>query len=193
MTAAERLKCTYAEYLAAEETALERHDFVAGEVYAMSGGTLEHSALASACIGELRGRLKGRPCVVFEANARIHESDSDFTCYPDVSVVCGPVQRAADDALAISNPVVIIEILSPTTEAYDRGEKSRRYRAMASVKEIVLVAQDSRRVEVLRRNDQGRFELYEWATGEFELASLGLKVPLAEVYADAERLAPPIG
>ncbi len=189
MTAAEKLKQTYAEFIASEETATERHDFLAGEAWAMSGGTLRHSMLASSALGLLRARLQGHPCFVFEGNARIHQQGADFSCYPDASVVCGSVRRPADDAQAIANPMVIVEVLSPSTEAYDRGEKASRYRAMPSVRELVFITQSERRVEVQRRNEHGRFELFETTTGDVELASLGVTVPLAELYADAERLA----
>lgn len=196
MTAAEKLKRTYADYLRDEATSLEKHDFIQGEVFALAGGSLVHSALAASCVGELRQRLHGRPCVVFEGNARVRFEARDFACYPDATVVCGPIQRATDDPEAITNPVVIIEVLSPTTEAYDRGDKTWHYRGMPSVREVVLVSQGVRRVEVLRRNEAGRFEVFESSEGDVELASVGVTLPLAALYADADRvraLAAPVG
>ncbi len=188
MVAAEKLKMTYAQYLAAEETAKEKHDFLAGEVFAMSGGTLEHSALAAAFSRMLGNALAARGCVVFEANARVRRVESDFSCYPDATVVCGGVKRAADDPNGIVNPTVIVEILSDSTESYDRGEKARQFRQMPSLQEFVLVSQGRRSVEVFRRNAQGRFELFEWSAGVAELQSVGVTVSLDALYADAEAL-----
>lgn len=188
MVAAEKLKMTYAEYLAAEETAKEKHDFLAGEVFAMSGGTLEHSALASSFVRILGNALSAKGCVVFESNARVRRVEADFSCYPDATVVCGGVKRAPDDPHGIVNPTVIVEILSGSTESYDRGEKARQYRQIASLQEFVLVSQDRRSVEVFRRNPQGRFELFEWSAGAAELQSVGASISLDALYADAEAL-----
>ncbi len=179
---------TYAEYLVAEETAREKHDFLAGEVFAMSGGTLEHSALSSTIGAILRSALKDKGCIVFESNARVRRVESDFSCYPDVTVVCGGVTRATDDSEGIANPVLIVEVLSESTESYDRGEKSRQYRLMPSAQEIVLISQGRRSVEVHRRNAEGRFEIYEWTQGAAELRSVGVMVGLDALYADAEAL-----
>ena len=179
---------TYAQYLAAEETAREKHDFLAGEVFAMSGGTLEHSALSSTIGSLLRSAVKDRGCIVFESNARVRRTESDFSCYPDVTVVCGGVKRAPDDPEGITNPLVIVEVLSDSTESDDRGEKSRQYRLIPSAQEIVLISQGRRSVEVHRRNAEGRFELYEWTQGTAELRSVNALVALDALYADAEAL-----
>ena len=188
MTAAQPLKLTYPEYLAAEETAQEKHDFLDGEVFAMSGGTLEHSALAASAAFLLKSALNGRGCLVLESNARVRRREANFSCYPDVTVICGGVSRAPDDDQAIVNPTLIVEILSSSTESYDRGEKSRQYRGITSVREIVLVSQSERHVEVFRRNADGRFELFEWSEGEVELRSVSATISIASLYADAEAL-----
>lgn len=125
---------TYAEYLAAEEHAAEKHDFLDGEVFGMSGGTLKHSVLSATCSSLLRAALASRGCMVFESNARVRRVEARFSCYPDVTVVCGPVQRAVDDDEAIANPTLIVEVLSGSTEAYDRGEKARQYTRMDSLR-----------------------------------------------------------
>ncbi len=194
MTAATRLGMSYPEYLVAEDQARERHDFIRGEVFAMSGGTPEHSLLAAAAVGELRAALKGRPCVVFEANLRLRNAKADFSCYPDASVVCGPVQRAVDDALAIANPVLVIEVLSDSTEAYDRGAKSVEYRAFDSLKELVLISQKTQAIEVHRRNADGLFVIQDYGPGStVEFSSLNVSVAIAELYRDVaeyRRLSP---
>ena len=145
-------------------------------------------ALSSTIGTILRTALKDRGCIVFESNARVRRVEADFSCYPDVTVVCGGVKRSADDAEGIANPVLIVEALSDSTESYDRGEKSRQYRLMPSAQEIVLISHGRRSVEVHRRNAEGRFELYEWTQGTAELRSVGVLVPLDALYLDAEAL-----
>ncbi len=188
MTAAQKLKMPYAEYLAAEETSEVKHDYLDGEVFAMTGGTLEHSLLSLAFASVLRTALAGRRCRVFESNARIRRLDTNFSCYPDASVVCGKVESAGDDEQSLLNPVLIVEVLSASTESYDRGEKSRQYRGMPSVKEFVFVSQHQRFVEVFRRNPAGRFELFEWTEGDVELLSVDVRISLQALYADAESI-----
>lgn len=185
MTAAENPRVSYADYLAAEATAVERHEYIRGEVFAMSGGTPEHSAVSAAAVGELRAALRGKPCVVFEANMRLRNALADFSCYPDVSVVCGSVAHAPDDPHAIANPVLVIEVLSDSTEAYDRGTKSSQYRAFPSVKEIVLISQKTQQIEIQRRNAQGLFVVHEFGPGStVEFDSVGVRVSMADLYRD---------
>jgi Uma2 family endonuclease len=180
---------TYAQYLAAEETSSEKHDYLDGERFAMSRGSLEHSALAATCARLLGSALTGRPCIVFDSNARVRRVQTNFSCYPDVTVVCGAVESGPDDPQSIVNPIVIVEVLSESTESYDRGEKSRHYRGMTSLRELVFISQSRRLVEVLRRNATGRFELFEWVDGEVELQSIAVHVPVSALYLDAEVIA----
>jgi Uma2 family endonuclease len=185
MTAAEKLRVSYADYLVAEATAVERHEYIRGEVFAMSGGTPEHSLLSLAAGRELSNALRGKPCLVFESNMRLRNADADFSCYPDASVVCGAIGHAPDDALAISNPVLVIEVLSDSTEAYDRGTKSSQYRAFSSVKEIVLISQKTQQIEIQRRNAQGLFVVHEFGPGStVEFDSVGVRVSMTDLYRD---------
>ena len=107
----------------------------------MAGGTPEHGRLAAALAGELRGKLRGRPCAVFSSDVRIRIAATDRTTYPDLSVVCGKRETAADDPDALVNPIVIVEVLSDSTEADDRGAKFAHYRRLESLREYVLVSQ----------------------------------------------------
>ena len=115
---------TYTEYLAAEGTAGEKHDFLAGEVFAMSGGTLEHSALSSTVGAILRSALKDKGCIVFESNARVRRAESDFSCYPDVTVVCGGVKRAVDDSEGTAEPRSV-GVMVPLDALYADAEALR--------------------------------------------------------------------
>jgi Uma2 family endonuclease len=185
---------TYAEYLAAERTEKVRHEYLDGQVLEMAGGTIEHGALAIAVAGELREALRGRPCRVLSSDVRVRISETGLTTYPDLSVVCGQVETAPDDVDAIVNPIVLVDVLSETTEAYDRGAKAAHYRRIPSLREYVLVAQTESRVEVQRRTEGGRWELLEARAGEtIELASLGVRLNVAAVYANplSSATAPP--
>ncbi|HYN01311.1 MAG TPA: Uma2 family endonuclease [Vicinamibacteria bacterium] len=176
---------TYAEYLAAEAVAEVRHEYLNGEVWAMAGGTIEHGALALAVAGELRAALRGKPCRAFPSDVRVRIPETGLSTYPDVTIVCGELETAPEDKDAITNPIVLVEVLSDSTEAYDRGAKAAHYRRIPSLREYVLVAQAEPRIEVQRRSEGGRWELLEARPGEtIELASLGVRLDVAAVYAN---------
>lgn len=176
---------TYEAYVAAEASAEHRHEFLRGDVYAMAGGSLEHAALASALARDVGVALQGKPCRVFSADARVRIQATNMSTYPDLSVVYGELVRAPDDERAMLNPVVLFEVLSDSTEAYDRGAKASHYRHIPSLQEYVLVSQAERRIEVQRRNASGRWEIHEFSTGEVaNLVSIGVALSVDELYAD---------
>jgi len=119
---------TYAEYLSLENESSIRHEYLDGEIYAMAGGTPDHAALAAAMIGLLRACIppSGR---VFTSDLRIRTS-SGLSTHPDAAVICGRTSRAPDDPIAVTNPSLIVEVTSPSTEDYDRGEKLRHYKSL---------------------------------------------------------------
>jgi Uma2 family endonuclease len=185
MMPARKQTMTYAEYLALEEKAVERHEFLNGEVFAMGGGTIEHAGLIAAVSIALGKALGALPCRVFSSDLRIRVRATGLTTYPDVSVVCGKAEADYEDPHAIVNPTLVVEVLSDSTEAYDRGEKAAHYRHLPSLREYVLVSQHRPRIEVHRRNDAGRWELYEYESGSrVELASVGCSIDVDEVYRD---------
>ena len=186
MTAAPRPKFTYAEYLAAERSADVKHEYLRGEIFAMAGGTPEHSRLAMSIGRELGVLLRDRPCAVFSSDLRIRIEATNRATYPDVSVVCGKRETAKDDPDALTNPIVIVEVLSDSTEGDDRGEKFAHYRRVPSLREYVLVSQRARRIEVYRREGVGaEWILSEATSGEqAKLPSLGIAVSVDEVYRD---------
>ena len=185
MMPAHKRTLTYAEYLAAEQVSSERHEFLDGEVYAMAGGMPEHAALSASVIAMLLAGLRGRPCRVYTSDLRVRVLATGLTTYPDISVVRGALETDVDDPHAIVNPVLLVEVLSDSTEAHDRGEKSAHYRHIPSLREYVLVSQRHRRIEVFRRNDAGRWELFEYEGGaSAELASVGCALDVDEVYRD---------
>lgn len=176
---------TYPEYLVMERASAERHELLRGEVYAMAGGSPEHGALAAAWIGELRVALAGKPCRVFTSDVRVRIRETGLTTYPDVSVVCGRLESDADDPDAIVNPVLLVEVLSELSEAYDRGAKAAHYRRIPSLREYVLASQSEPLIEVYRRNAEGRFELFEARLDDtVDLASIGVSLSVRAIYAN---------
>jgi Uma2 family endonuclease len=182
---AEKLAMTYAEYLAAEAKSDTKHEWLNGEVFAMAGGTPEHAGLAASVIGELRLALRDRPCRVFSSDLRVKVQATGLATYPDASIACGKLETDPEDAQAVVNPIVLVEVLSDSTEAYDRGEKFAHYRRILSLREYVIVSQREPRIEVHRRNEAGRWELYEAGAGEsIELASVGCRLNVDDVFRD---------
>lgn len=180
---ARKLSFTYAEYLVQERASPTKHEFLGGEIFDMAGGTPEHARLAANVIAELRSALRQRPCAVFSSDLRVRVLATGLATYPDVSVVCGQLARDPEDKDAVVNPLVLVEVLSDSSEAYDRGEKFAHYRRIRSLKEYVLVSQAHRRIEVFRRNEDGSWTLYEAGPGErARLASIDGALDVDEVY-----------
>lgn len=183
---AEKHRYTVSEYLQYEQEALERHEYRNGEIIAMAGGTYNHSLIVANTIRELGIALKGKPCRVLDSNLRIRSRRVPLFTYPDISVVCGEPQFDPDDrsGQTIINPRVLIEVLSPSTEAYDRGAKFNFYRQLEPLEEYVLISQDAPRIETFYRQPEGTW-LFA-AVGELEsrvrLRSLGLELLLQEIY-----------
>ena len=176
------------EYLAIERAAEFKSEFVNGEMLAMSGGTAPHARVATNLTIALGVRLRGGSCSVFNSDLRVNVSATGLYTYPDITVVCGEL-RLADDGHndTLFNPTVLVEVLSPSTEAYDRGAKFAHYQRIDSLREYVLVAQDRPRVERYTRRQEA--DPNEWlltvATGldsKLTLPALGLELPLAEIY-----------
>lgn len=178
-------RMTYAEYLALERASEAKHEYVNGHVYAMAGGTPDHGRLAMNVGGILRAALAGRPCAVFSSDVRVRIEATGRSTYPDLSVVCGHLARADDDADAITNPVVLVEVLSDSTEASDRGDKFAHYRRLPSLREYVLVSQRAERIELFRRGEVGGWVLSEAGRGEVvRLESIDVVLSVDEAYHD---------
>lgn len=174
------------EYLAIEREAETRSEYLDGEMFAMSGASLRHNTLSLNVAVELRSRLKGRGCQVFSSDLRVRIEATDLFTYPDVVVVCGKPELADAALDTLLNPKLIVEVLSATTEAYDRGLKFDHYRLVPSLTDYVLVAQDRIHVDHFSRQPDGRWLLSAASELEarVELASLGLAVSLARIYED---------
>jgi len=170
VTSARQVHYTYAEYLAALEVSELRLEYLDGEIFAMAGGTPEHGMVAARMIQQLGAILPGS-CRVMTSDVRIRILASGLSTFPDVSVVCGDLERAPGDAQAVVNPVVVVEVLSPSTRDYDAGDKLRHYQQLASVRFVLLVEPDMPKVTAVKRTPDG------WKTtehtGEVGLAELG--------------------
>ena len=174
---------TPAEYLAWEEQQEFRHEYADGEVYAMTGGTLNHSEIASNFTTILKNHLRGSGCKVFNSDAKVQILESNSYLYPDVSVTCDGRDRSATKF--ISHPCLIVEVLSPTTEAYDRGDKFALYRRSTTLQDYVLVSTNAMRVDLYQRNDRGRWEILSYDAGDsIDLPSVNLSVSVAQIYED---------
>lgn len=187
-------RLTENEYLALERAAPFKSEYFGGELFAMAGGSPMHSRIAANLIRELGNKLEGRPCQPFTSDLRLKIVATGLCTYPDVSVVCGPLQLAAETDDMVVNPTVVFEVLSDSTEAYDRGEKFRHYRQMPSLQEYVLVSQRSPRIEqfVRRPNEEWSWRVAEGLEATLALPSLEITLEVAKVFARVEFAPAPI-
>ncbi|WP_394838511.1 Uma2 family endonuclease [Pendulispora rubella] len=172
------------DFWAAEETSETRHEWLDGIVYDMSRGSIEHGRLTAAITIELGNALKGK-CTVYGPEVMLYIAETRFCTYADANVVWGPAEtfRVAKLGDALTNPSVLVEVLSDSTEQYDRGEKFAHYMRMPSVREYVLVSQHERRIEVFRRPEYGRW-FHEVAQAGESLTLHGEKISVDSVYAN---------
>lgn len=180
-TTARHFRYTYAEYLAIEADSPIRHEYLDGEIYAMAGGTPDHAALAAVLI-RLIGDGLPAGCRVFTSDLRVRVPPTGLSTYPDAAVVCGPTRRAMDDALAVVNPVLLVEVTSPSTEEYDRGEKLHHYQQLPDLREVLIVSHRGAGLTLHRRADGGWTTLSAGRGASLELASLGARIAVDDVY-----------
>ncbi len=182
------LRLSYAEYLAMETASEVRHEYVAGMLYAMSGGKPVHARLAAAVIHALSASLAGSPCATYTSDLRVYIPADGRSTYPDITVICGPVEHADADPDAAINPTVIVEVLSDSTEGYDRGEKFAAYRLLPSLQDYLLVRPDAAVIEHFRRSNDAEWVLRAAGAGEHVQLSMGAGVAVDDVYAGVELL-----
>jgi Uma2 family endonuclease len=184
---AHRIHYTLEDYFALEAASNVKHEFLDGQIYAMAGGTPDHAALAASVIGLLFQQLRKTRCRVYDADLRVRVPASGLVTYPDVTVVCGPRERDTKDPNAIVNPTLIVEVLSPSTEEYDRGDKFEHYKTIASLRQYVVVSHSERCVDVWARGDDGSWTCQtarEPQTAEF--SSIGARLEVKELYDTAQ-------
>ena len=175
---------TAEEYLAVERQAECKSEYYAGDIFAMAGASRWHNVIVANVVGELRSQLKGRPCITYPSDMRVKISPTGLYTYPNVTVVCGEAQFEDTQQDTLLNPTLIVEVLSDSTEAYDRGGKFAHYRKLASLMEYVLIAQTKPHVEHYVRQPDNRWLLAEADSlhQTLHLPSIDCHLVLAEVY-----------
>ena len=184
MLALRRPEYTPDDYLALEREAEAKHEYWHGDIYAMAGGSLRHNRLAGKCMILLGNALGDGPCIPFGSDQRVHVPATGSYCYPDLTVVCGRIQRDPADQDSVVNPRLLVEVLSQSTEDFDRGGKFDAYRSVDSLAEVVFVRQDRAQMEVRRRADGGGWTLEYFRAGDTAvLESVGARIAVDELYA----------
>jgi Uma2 family endonuclease len=188
MSAVPNPKLTAAEYLDRERTAEFKSEFFEGGIFAMAGASREHNRVKENLVGELFARLKGGPCQTYSSDQRVLVEATGLYTYPDVVIVCGPGKYDAADRDTLTNPTAIVEVLSPSTERYDRGTKFRNYQRIPSLQEYVLAAQDEPVCERYVRQADGSWALVSFVglTDTLAFASVPAQIPIADVYAGVD-------
>lgn len=186
----EHQRFTVEEYFRREETAADKHEFRDGQIVMMAGGTRFHSLITTNVLVALGNRLNGKSCEVYDSNLRVRVPRRLRYVYPDITVVCGKFEPDPNDpgGGSVLNPKLIVEVLSPSTEGYDRGEKFDGYRQIESLEEYVLISQSSAHVQTFLRQKEGLwlFDASAGIEGTAKLKSLSLEIPLTEIYAGVE-------
>lgn len=176
-------KFTPEEYFAWEEQQLERHEYINGEVYAMSGGTIAHGEIAGNFLALLKANLRGSGCKTLNSDCRVSIVGATKYVYPDISVTCDDRDRTTSQY--VTYPCLIVEVLSPSTEAYDRGNKFKMYRRNPSLQEYVLVSVDAIEIELFRKTETGDWRIINYQAGDMvELKSVNFTCQIEQIYED---------
>jgi Uma2 family endonuclease len=187
-TAPPHRRTSLKDYLEWEERSGAKHEFYQGQIFAMAGASPRHNRIAGNIFARLHQLLEGTPCEPFASDQRIRIEAVDLSTYPDVSIVCGGLELAADDVRAIKNPRVLIEVLSKSTENYDRGPKFELYQHLDSFQEYLLVSQEEARITQYVRQDDGtwRYKLLVGPAETLAIESLHVRLPFAAIYRNVE-------
>lgn len=177
-------KYTIAEYLEMEEAATEKHEYYKGEIFAMSGAKVTHNRISANAFIACGKKLSGKPCKPYGSDQRIHIEKNTLFAYPDISIICGNIITLNNDEWNVLNPTVIIEVLSPSTQNYDRGEKFKLYRDIPTLKEYILIDSASINIEAFHINERGNWELKEYKSIDetLRLPSIHISLELKEIY-----------
>jgi Uma2 family endonuclease len=185
MSTAEKRSLSSEEYLAIERQAETKSEFYRGEMFAMTGASRKHNLLGSQMCRLILNQLDNRPCEAYLADMRVKVDATGLYTYPDITVVCGEPQFEDDEVDTLLNPTTIFEILSKSTEAYDRGKKFAHYRNLPSLQQFVLVSQQEIHLERFTRQADGTWNLWESSNSEdtLELDAIGCQLKLGDIYA----------
>lgn len=189
MSVAPQPRLSFEDWLAMERVAADqRSEYVCGEVFGMAGGTEEHNLIVLNVGAELRNQLKNKPCRVYPSDMKVRIVSDDVATYPDVMVICGERRFYDDRRDVVTNPTLIVEVLSDSSEAYDRGDKFRHYRNLPSLQAYLLLSQYRIQAELFLRQPDGTWSLssYQDLSEAIPLRVVDAELPLAEVYDKVE-------
>jgi Uma2 family endonuclease len=179
-------------YLEEERKALNKSEYYKGEIFAMAGATTNHNAIVASLIGELYAFLKGKSCKVYPSDLRVYNSANGLYTYPDVTIVCGKEEYLDEEFDTLLNPTVLIEVLSASTENYDRGTKFKLYRSIPSLKNYILVSSTEYAAEIYTRkeNDNWLLNTTKEKDGRLHISALDFDLSLSDIYAQVDDLIP---
>lgn len=179
---------TEQEYLQQERQSQTKSEYLSGQIFALAGASRTHNRITFNIGGLLYNALRGRPCEAYMNDMRVRVAEVNAYFYPDVVVVRGQPQFLDEQQDTLLNPTLVVEVLSPSTESFDRGEKSFHYRRIPSLKEYLLVAQDRVHIERYVRQPNGQWVLTDYTQSDraVPLESLGVELPIAQVYEGIE-------
>ncbi len=188
MNASPILKYTAEEYLELEETSLEKNEFYKGEIFAMAGASIPHNQIVSNANTEIGYFLKNKKCQVFPSDLRIHSLANSLYTYPDLSIICNDIETVGKKKNTVTNPTVLIEVLSATTQDYDRGAKFKLYRDIESLKEYILISSLETLVEKYDKQEDGSWVLHEYKNemDTFTITSIDLLVTVKDLYRNVD-------
>lgn len=182
-SSAHRVHYTHAEYLALEAASNVKHEYLDGQIYGMAGGTPEHAALAHTVGSLLFPQLRSGNCRGHNSDLRVRVLATGLATYPDLTVVCGPRQLDPEDKNAVTNPALLVEVTSPSTEDYDRGDKFEQYKRIPSLRQYVIVSHRERRVDVWRRGEGETWDVTVCRDGDrAELDAIAARLDVRGLY-----------
>lgn len=188
MEPAPKIKYTEEQYLEMERKSTSKNEYYAGEIFAMGGASYKHNLIVGNTYGLIWNFLKGKPCKVFPSDLRVKVSKTGMYTYPDLSIVCGKPILVDKEFDTLTNPVVLIEVLSKSTEDYDRGSKFTFYRQIDSLQEYVLISSESQKIEKFRKLPDGNWLFSESKDGKnFPIESIDCALSLEEIYSGVEQ------
>ncbi len=188
MEPAPKIKYTEEEYLEMERKSDSKHEFYAGEIFAMGGASYKHNLIVSNTLLTIGNQLKGKPCKVFPSDLRVKVSKAGMYTYPDLSILCGKPILVEKEFDTLSNPIVLIEVLSKSTENYDRGSKFSFYRQIDSLQEYILISSETQKIEKFRKLPDGNWLFSESKEGKnFLIESIDCALSLEELYSGVDQ------
>lgn len=183
-------KMTIEQYLEFENASEEKHEYYQGEVFAMSGAKITHNRIVRNTLSSITQFLKGKSCEPFNSDQCIYIEANTLFTYPDISIFCSEVLTLNDDEMNALNPVILIEVLSPSTKNYDRGSKFKLYRDIPTLKEYVLIDSETINVEIFAVNPEGHWELREYKDihDVIEISYIDMRLSMEDIYAGTKLL-----